>query len=502
MVNRSGVTTDSAGSPDRLLHVRRRDGQSYELFLRPGLTIGRTGANDIRVEGDDVDRVHARIELVDGRTFQIRCLEPGGNIAVGSGLVGEFTLDVGSTFRIGDTEFECVSVAATPDATKSTEGARCPFCGESDLVASLASEPACRVCGENVLPVWLNGRDAAPILVPLTYGEYRAERFVAAGGMGLVLKGQHSKTGQAVAIKLARPEIESEPNVVQRFQKEIRLLSRIRHPNVVRFLDQGSAVNVHYVVMDWIEGVSLREIIDTARAKNELVDFATAEAWFGQICRGLFALHSARIVHRDLKPANILIGKDGQSRIADFGIAREFDSTAAELTGQALGTFAYLAPEQINKLEEVDSRADLYSLGATYYELLTGSLPWGTPLPPPSNLNPTVPPAFDTLLFRLLARSAADRPQNAREVIALWKELRNRVDQPSIGSLRIVSPRALIFGGAVFGCAVGSLVGFFLEINIWIAAGLGTLIGSVTGGFTAADAEKPHLETDSTKGTT
>ena len=139
------------------------------------------------------------------------------------------------------------------------------------------------------------------------------------------------------------------------------MLERVRHPNVVKLLDHGHAGRCPYLVLEWIEGQSLRQVIAEARAAGKPTEFLVAIRWFEQVCKGLAAIHAVGLVHRDLKPSNILIRADGVARIADLGIAKRIDAdqTAYTTTGFVPGTFEYMAPEQWNcSRDAVDGRTD------------------------------------------------------------------------------------------------------------------------------------------------
>jgi hypothetical protein len=162
---------------------------------------------------------------------------------------------------------------------------------------------------------------------------------------------------------------------------------------------------------------SLRTLLEAYRKRQELCPFALALQWFWDVVEGLQALHAAGLVHRDLKPSNVLLDGSARAVVADLGIARRRDSQTAALTatGSTLGTFQYMAPEQFENPEGIDHRADQYSLGVMFYELLTGELPQARWLPP-SHVNPTVPPAFDKILERLLESPAGKAFPSLREL--------------------------------------------------------------------------------------
>jgi len=241
--------------------------------------------------------------------------------------------------------------------------------------------------------------------------------------MGLILKGEHNKSHKPVAIKLIDPDSRASHQATQRFKEELRLMRRVEHANVVRFVSDGRAGEFDYLVMEWIEGDTLRDKIQQGRSQEQLIRFQSAAHWFRQVCKGLAAIHAVGVIHRDIKPSNILIDEDGDARVSDLGIAKriESESEALTTTGQAPGTWVYMAPEQHNAPDTVDPRADLYALGATFYELLTCQQPIGG-WSPASSVNETVPSSFDHVLTRLIAFRPSDRFADIHEVLAAFSE--------------------------------------------------------------------------------
>ena len=191
----------------------------------------------------------------------------------------------------------------------------------------------------------------------------------------------------------------------------------MQHPNIVRLLDHGRAGTYNYLVMEWIDGPSLRQVIANTNQANRLLEFNDVLRWFEQVIEGLEAIHASGMVHRDIKPSNILIGPDRVAAITDLGLAKriDIDATSYTTTGNTPGTFFYMAPEQQNTPDAVDARADQYALGVTFYELLTGTKPFGAWLPA-SKVNPNVPEKIDTILARLLSPKPSCRYSDMREL--------------------------------------------------------------------------------------
>lgn len=201
------------------------------------------------------------------------------------------------------------------------------------------------------------------------------------GGMGVVYKARQPKLNRLVALKILAPEKGAEPKFAERFQREAQALARLNHPNIVTVYDFGDADGMFFLLMEYVDGMTLRQWLRDERLKPE-----EAIAIVPSICAALEFAHSQGIVHRDIKPENVLLDQQGRVKIADFGIAKLI-GTGAEtpaLTEErcVIGTPNYMAPEQIERPERVDHRADIYSLGVVFYEMLTGELPLGKFQPP------------------------------------------------------------------------------------------------------------------------
>ncbi len=479
-----GSSRHSAGL---LLRVSRPDGRADEFYLAGGLTIGRSVANAVVLADDDsVDRAHARVEVAEDGAARLLCIESGSSLAVGDETVRILALDAGVRFRIGRTDFECIPGqrgANQPDGPVRTA---CPFCASTEVATMGMEIRQCPACNAQVLPAQPDSLSPEPILLPAVYGDYRAERYVTRGGMGLVLKGVSEGGGEAVAIKVLLTDTILNHRDAGRIEREVAMLVRVRHPNVVKLLDHGTAGRCHYLVLEWIEGPSLREVIAEAHPAGKLPDFVDASRWFGQVAKGLAAIHAVGMVQRDLKPSNILIGPDGVARIADLGIAKRVDAghTSYTTIGHASGTFEYMAPEQWKAPDAVDDRADLYALGVTFYELLTGSRPMGAWLPA-SEINPTVPKGFDEVLAHLLAPRPADRYGDIHNLLAALRSLDpassgvrgQRARDVTPGQSQTQSPGSAVSYADFPGPARVAVRLAWSESFVAYAAGIGLLVG-------------------------
>jgi serine/threonine protein kinase len=204
--------------------------------------------------------------------------------------------------------------------------------------------------------------------------EYRIIRKVGEGGMGTVFLAEDIQMQQEVAIKLLHPAMTVDPEIVERFKTEAKAQYKLTHPYIVKLTRLVQFGNHYFIVMEYIEGMTLKEML----TKTGLLPEDRALPIFHKILRGLAYAHSQGIIHRDIKPGNIIIDKNGNPKITDFGIAKILGEKGMTQTGTKLGTVYYMSPEQIKNPKNVDQRSDVYSLGVTLYEMLTGKLPFNT----------------------------------------------------------------------------------------------------------------------------
>src|SRR6266481_4318914 len=190
------------------------------------------------------------------------------------------------------------------------------------------------------------------------------------GGMGVVYKARQPRLDRVVALKILAREKEKDPHFAERFQREAQALARLSHSNIVMVYDFGETAGLYYLLMEYVDGLNLRQLLQTRKMTPQ-----QALTIVPKICEALQYAHEQQIVHRDIKPENVLVDKYGRVKIADFGIAKMLGQATpnGSLTGEkgVIGTPHYMAPEQIEKPATVDHRADIYSLGVVFYELLT-----------------------------------------------------------------------------------------------------------------------------------
>ena len=233
------------------------------------------------------------------------------------------------------------------------------------------------------------------------------------GGMGVVYKARQPRLNRFVALKILAREKEKDPRFAERFTREAQALARLNHPNIVTVYDFGEAEGQYYLLMEFVDGMNLRQMLQTRKMAPE-----EALVIVPSICEALQYAHQQGIVHRDIKPENILLDKQGRVKIADFGIAKLLgaDGRVESLTGaqQVVGTPHYMAPEQVEKPSVVDHRADIFSLGVVFYEMLTGELPLGKFAPPSRMVKMDV--RLDEVVLHALEKEPERRYQQASQV--------------------------------------------------------------------------------------
>ncbi|MBO1738675.1 Stk1 family PASTA domain-containing Ser/Thr kinase [Leifsonia sp. TF02-11] len=263
-----------------------------------------------------------------------------------------------------------------------------------------------------------------PMIGRLIDGRYQVRSRIARGGMATVYLATDLRLERRVAIKIMHGHLADDSTFKSRFVQEARSAARLAHPNVVNVFDQGQDSDMAYLVMEYLPGITLRDLLkDYGKLTPEqTIDIMEA------VLSGLAAAHKAGIVHRDLKPENVLLADDGRIKIGDFGLARAASANTA--TGQALlGTIAYLSPELVTR-GVADARSDIYALGIMMYEMLTGTQPFhgeqpmqiayqhaNDPVPAPSSVNPAVPPELDELVLWATEKDPDRRPSDAREML-------------------------------------------------------------------------------------
>ena len=253
---------------------------------------------------------------------------------------------------------------------------------------------------------------------------YELEAVLGQGGMARVFKARDRVLNRAVAVKVLSPQFAGDEQFVARFRREAQAAAALNHPNIVSVFDTGSQGDVHYIVMEYVEGRTLGEAI---RQEGPLLPERATEI-AEAVAAALAAAHEAGLVHRDIKPGNIMITREGEVKVMDFGIARTSTGDNLTQTASILGTASYLSPEQAQG-EPVDSRSDIYSMGCVLYEMLTSRAPFKGDSPvaiaykhvrenpvPPSRLNGDVSSALEAVVMKCMAKNPANRYQTAEEL--------------------------------------------------------------------------------------
>ena len=257
------------------------------------------------------------------------------------------------------------------------------------------------------------GKAPEPAELAASFPQFEILELVGQGGMGTVYKVRQRSLDRIAALKILSLDARADPAFEERFVRESRTLAQLNHPNIVTVFDCGKVGSLFYLVMEYVDGVNLREAL-----RDGALGPADSLEVIRQICDALQYAHDQGVVHRDIKPENILLDGRGRVQIADFGLAKLLGRTPIDIsltaTNQILGTYRYMAPEQIERPLSVDHRADIYSLGVVLYELLTGELPLGR-FALPSERG-TIDAGLDRVVLRALERDPARRYQHASEL--------------------------------------------------------------------------------------
>jgi len=289
-------------------------------------------------------------------------------------------------------------------------------------------------------------------------GPFEVGDRIGVGGMGIVYRATYTKNGAPVALKVLSPEVSDSEALQRRFEREIAILKKLQHPNIVRYYGGGRFGAQRFYAMELIAGGSVEDYL---KLKGKL-PWEEALDITMQVAKALEHAHEAGIVHRDLKPANLLLTKDHQIKLTDFGIARDTTATALTAAGKTVGTYAYMAPEQIRGKPPVDKKTDLYALGCVLFEMIAGETPFrsenqGEMLmmhlqeEPPriTSLVPQCPIFVEDLIFRLLEKDPQERPYDALALQVEIEEVQKKItEQRSIAAETLAGGPSATTGGA------------------------------------------------------
>ena len=258
---------------------------------------------------------------------------------------------------------------------------------------------------------------------------YEIIKQIGAGGMADVYMAKDIRLGRFVAIKVLKSEYSSDESFLKKFNSEAQAVAGLIHPNIINVYDVGVQEDVHYIVMELGDGITLKEHIlnEKKLSAEEAVDFSI------QIAEAISCAHEHKIIHRDIKPQNILVSSHGAIKVTDFGIAKAANSNT--MTATAIGSVHYLSPEQARGGFS-DERSDIYSLGITMYEMVTGRVPFDhengvtialmhlqNDVIPPKELNDEIPTSLEKIILKCLAKKQEERYQNAQELISDLKKV-------------------------------------------------------------------------------
>ena len=285
-------------------------------------------------------------------------------------------------------------------------------------------------------------------------GPFEVGDRIGVGGMGIVYEAIYTKNGAHVALKVLAPDVADSESLQRRFEREISILKKLQHPNIVRYYGGGKFGTQRFYAMELVEGGSVEQYLK----KKQRLPWEEAVEIALQVAKALEHAHEAGVIHRDLKPANLMMTHEHVIKLTDFGIARDTTDTALTAAGKTVGTYAYMAPEQIRGKPPVDKKTDLYALGCVLFEMISGETPFtssnqGEMLmehlqeDPPriTSLVPDCPIFLEDLIFRLLEKDPADRVYDA---LALQHELEDL--KIKVTEQRSVVAQTLMGGATVF----------------------------------------------------
>ena len=258
-------------------------------------------------------------------------------------------------------------------------------------------------------------------------GEYELLERLGRGTMGVVFLARHPARERPVAVKVLAPRLAKNEDYVRRFVREAQAAARLNHTNVIGALEVGDTGKYRYFVMEYVEGPTIADLLARGGAMAE----ERAVGIVIQVARGLDHAHRCGFVHRDVKPANVILTADGTAKLCDLGLSKEIEEGGGDTQeGQSMGTPDYISPEQARGDAAIDIRTDIHALGATFYHMVTGQVPYAgatpavvmtkhltEPVPEPRAANPVVSPACARVIRKMMAKHGADRYQTPEELI-------------------------------------------------------------------------------------
>ncbi len=271
-------------------------------------------------------------------------------------------------------------------------------------------------------------------------GDYIVTGKIGQGGIASIYKARQESLNREVAIKVLSTQLTDDPDIVRRFERESMVVAKLVHPNIVHIIDKGKTGSRYYFVMDYIDGTSLREVIDADK-----ISLKNKFDMIVQVCKALDYAHKNGVIHRDIKPANILIDRQGNALVADFGIAQIVGTPETEMTSSdiIMGTLSYMSPEQKISSTNVDQTTDIYALGIIIYEILCDKKPQGR-FKLPSEIKPDLGTEYDTIITKCLAQDPHERYQTAVELKDDLLEISGGVDRSDPAQLSVTGTESFL----------------------------------------------------------
>ncbi len=385
------------------------EGKEFPLPERATLTIGRGDTAQLRLTDPTTSRAHCLIECMGGRTVVRDNGSKAGTKVNGKHLgTGEHELRADDIINIGSTRLRFQYVAQAPRAAEASP---------DDL--SVAHEEVRKLSGSKL-------------------AHYEIGSVVGDGSSGVVFRAVDFKENREVALKVYTKDFAENEEALQRFIRAVKTMLPMRHSNLVTLYGGGKTGPFCWMAMEYVEGENLKETIDRI-GRGGKIDWRPALRMAIDIARGLQYLHSEKIIHRNLSPGNILFSKLGTCKLGSLILAKALSGALAKdvtVGGNLPGEVRYLAPEQLGAGGPIDGRADVYSLGTLIYALLTGKTPFEAKTPletatmilqrepmPPCKLNPSVPPALEKIVLKMLAKHPDDRFQMAMHAMMELEQL-------------------------------------------------------------------------------
>lgn len=411
-----------------LLQFYKGDREVSVPMDRKSFLIGRGLQSDIRLLDDSkVSRKHCSIKEEKGGFYITDLGSSNGTYVNDTEVETKQELHEHDKIRIGDREFLFMFDRRKGTATeKITKIIFCVTCGGSITYKEIKEGNAGEgdqgyICSE------CSGPDSMTGHIFLNY-DIRAR--IAQGGMGIVYRAEHRVLKTTVALKLIREGKDTDKNIIERFMREVRLGSMVKHPNIIEFIDAGEHDGVKYLIMEYCEGESLEKRLK----EGGTIDADIFPHVALQVLNSVAAVHGAELVHRDIKPDNILLADDNTVKLIDFGLVKDLDPESISIitqAGSAVGTPCYMSPEQVRESGTPDVRSDIYSIGATFYRILCGEPPVTGTTPVeflknldkasishPSEMNSAVSREAGDMVMKALEKNPEDRYEDVQAFIS------------------------------------------------------------------------------------